>query len=193
MTATLRRFPAAIGLLFLGCLVFLSASPASAASLVDDYHQLVAQRQKLEAERKKYEAEQARLAAQQKSLLTLFFQCISRQKKDLWEEKVSQADAITKKIEEMRLKLPPLRKEIDKNRKELEKERQAIEARHTHKGPGTPYELDFRHYIKGLQDRYFHRLASELFPGYEAYIREMAAYNQFLKDSVGLCMGQKID
>lgn len=160
------------------------------AGLSEDYQELVQRRQTLEQDRKTHESRLAAMAGQIRSLNMVFFQCVSLKEKDFWEARINEANAAKDALEVQRKALAELRKNIDAARRNLETRRQEIEAAHTRKGPGTPYETEFREYMAALESDYFLPLQNRLFGGYEGYQKELQAYIDLLKDSVGRCMNR---
>jgi DNA repair exonuclease SbcCD ATPase subunit len=175
--------------LFALCFVFI-AGPAAAAQteLAAEYRRVVDKRQELERKRQEYEASLASLSSQIRSLNMVFFQCVSLKEKDFWEARINEANAAKDRLEAERKTLADLRKRIDAARKALEQRRRNIEASHVRKGPGTPYETEFRDYMAALESDYFQPLQNQLFEGYERYRRDVRSYIDLLKDSVGRCM-----
>ncbi|GBC60471.1 hypothetical protein DENIS_1424 [Desulfonema ishimotonii] len=168
-------------------------SPTSyAGTLADDYSTVVQRRYDLEAQRKGYEKQLGTLAARKKSLTLLFFQCVSQKNKDFWETKLAESNASNDELSANRLELIDLRNHLDQTRKGLEEKRLEIEKKHTAKGPGTPYETEFREYMQALETEYFTLLETDLFEGYKTYLSKIEAHIGFLKESVGTCMKRKI-
>ena len=162
--------------------------PAAAAELADDYRELVETRQALEQERRGYEADLATLGARIRSLNIVFFQCVTLAEKDFWEARIDEANAAKDRLEIERGALAEVRNRVDRARRDLETRRREIEAAHTRKGPGTPYETEFREYMAALENDYFAPLRRDLFRGYERYRENVQAYIDLLKDSVSRCM-----
>lgn len=183
------RMMAALGLLF----GFLCAAGPATAGLSEDYQELVQTRQELEQERRSQESRLEAMGKQIRTLNMLFFQCVTLKEKNFWEARINDANAAKDALEVKRQALAELRKEIDATRRNLETRRQEIEASHTRKGPGTPYESEFREYMAALESDYFSPLRNRLFGGYEAYEKDIRAYIGLLKDSVGRCMKRKPD
>jgi DNA repair exonuclease SbcCD ATPase subunit len=173
---------ALVGLLF-------AAIPAM-AGLSEDYQELVQTRQTLEQERQSHESRLETMGNQIRSLNMVFFQCVSLKEKDFWEARINEANAAKDALEVERKTLAELRKKIDAARRDLETRRREIEAAHTRKGPGTPYETEFREYMAALESDYFIPLQNQLFDGYEGYKKTLQAYIDLLKDSVGRCMNR---
>ncbi|MFP4308862.1 MAG: hypothetical protein ACLFRG_21695 [Desulfococcaceae bacterium] len=169
-----------------------TAIPAM-AGLSEDYQELVQTRQELEQERRNYESRLEAMGKQIRTLNMVFFQCATLKEKDFWEARINEANAAKNELEVERKALAKIRKEIDAARRDLEARRREIEASHLRKGPGTPYETEFRDYMAALQSDYFSPLRNRLFDGYEAYGKEVQAYIDLLKDSVGRCMNRKPD
>lgn len=159
-----------------------------AASLQEDYRAFEAQRQALEEKRRGIESRIAALSSQVKSLNMVFFQCVSPKEPDYWEDKIAEAKRIRDDLETERLEMSKLRKQINQDGKRLEMRRREIEETHTRKGPGTPYETDFRQYMAALSNEYFLPMESRLFAGYQKYLEGVENYVAFLKDSVSRCM-----
>lgn len=101
---------------------------------------------------------------------------------------MTEANDANTSLEKERLELADLRKKIGDIRSKKEEQRIEIEQKHTRKGPGTQYEIDFREYMDALQNEYYTILEQELFPGYESYTRHVNEYINFLKTTVGKCM-----
>lgn len=172
--------------------LFCGGIPAvHAGTLQEDYQALVQQRQVLENQRREYESRLQTLAGQVKSLTIVFFQCMTHKDKAYWEEKVARSKMIRNELETERKEIAQLRREINPVRQELEERRRAIEERHTRKGPGTPYETEFREYMEALRTEYFGTLTGELFAGYDTYAKEMTDYIEFLKTAIAPCMNRK--
>lgn len=169
-------------------LLGIALSAPATAGLAEDYRERVETRQSLEAERRRYEASLAALSAQIRSLNMVFFQCVSLKEKDFWEARINEANAAKDRLEAERQALAEVRDRVDRARQALETRRQEIEAAHTRKGPGTPYETDFREYMAALESDYFTPLREDLFQGYEKYQEGIRAYIELLKDSVSHCM-----
>ncbi|MFP4348048.1 MAG: hypothetical protein ACOC3W_08165 [Thermodesulfobacteriota bacterium] len=169
-------------------LVVLPAVHTFAASLQEDYQSFEAERQSLEETRRGYESRMTALASQVKSLNMIFFQCVSPKQPDYWEEKIAEAKRIRDDLEAERKELSKIRKSVNAEGRRLEQRRQEIEETHTRKGPGTPYETDFREYMAALSNEYFEPLETRLFAGYDAYLSGVEQYVAFLKESVGPCM-----
>lgn len=180
-------------ILILAAIAALIPASSKAGDLADDYRIVVERRQQLEDRRGEYEKQQNILGGRQKTLTILFYQCVSRRDRAYWEQKITQADESMKKLEGVRLDLDKLRDDIAKTRQGLEKRRQDIESRHTNKTAGTPYEAEFREYMAALEKDVFQRVEAELFPASQNYITEMNAYNDFLKESVSVCVKPKGD
>jgi len=169
-------------------LVLLPPVHSSAASLQEDYRAFEIQRQSLEETRRAYETRLTALASQVKSLNIVFFQCVSPKEPDYWEGKIAEVKQIRDDLETERKVLSTLRKQINKEARRLERRRQEIEKTHTRKGPGTPYEADFRKYMAELSEEYFQPLEDRLFAGYDAYLSGVDYYIEFLKQSVTPCL-----
>lgn len=174
------------------CVVFLAGpwinGAGAQSELAAEYQQLVTQRQKLEQKRREYEASIASLSSQIRSLNMVFFQCVSLKEKEFWETRINETNRAKDQLEVQRKELAVLRNRIDAARKTLEKRRREIEASHTRKGPGTPYETEFRTYMAALESDYFQPLQDQLFDGYEQYGQAVRSYIDLLKDSVSRCM-----
>jgi chromosome segregation ATPase len=169
--------------------LFCAAIPAM-AGLSEDYQALVQTRQTLEQERQNHESRLAAMGNQIRSLNMVFFQCVSIEEKDFWEARINEANTAKDALEAERKALAELRKTIDAARRDLETRRREIEASHTRKGPGTPYETEFREYMAALESDYFSPLQNQLFDGYQGYEKDLQAYINLLKDSVGRCMNR---
>jgi DNA repair exonuclease SbcCD ATPase subunit len=167
--------------------LFLLTGWAHAGTLQEDYQAMEARRQELENKRNGYEDQLKTLTSQQKSLTLIFYQCISQKDRDYWEAKLSEAQKTIEEMEAERLQIKEIRKRIDGIRQEMEKRRLEIENSHTNKGPGTPYETEFRVYMGNLEENYFKALENELFTAYIGILDRMEAYNLFLKESVSHC------
>lgn len=169
-------------------LCILTALPAFAASLQEDYRAFEIQRQSLEEKRRGYESRIAALSSQVKSLNMIFFQCVSPKEPDYWEAKIAEVKRIRDDLETERKVLSTLRKQVNEVGRRLERRRQEIEETHTRKGPGTPYEADFRRYMADLSEAYFQPMENRLFAGYDAYLSGVDYYIEYLKESVGPCL-----
>ncbi|MEE4355227.1 MAG: hypothetical protein V2I97_02090 [Desulfococcaceae bacterium] len=163
-----------------------------AGTLAEDYNALVSKRVELEDVRKKHESRLSTLSSQKKSLTIVFYKCVSGEDKEFWEKKLNESEETTAQLEAERKELAELRQHVSRIRRDLEKRRVSIEENHKNKGPGTPYETEFRAYMAALQKDYFDLLTGELFKGYEAYLAHLEAYNASLKESVGKCMKREI-
>ena len=168
--------------------VLLPTDHSSAASLQEDYRAFEARRQSLEETRRGYETRLATLASQVKSLNIVFFQCVSPKEPDYWEGKIAEVKRIRDDLETERKVLSTLRKQVNEVGRRLEQRRQEIEETHTRKGPGTPYEADFRRYMADLSEEYFQPMENRLFAGYDAYLSGVDYYIEYLKESVGPCL-----
>jgi len=177
-------------LVFLTLCCFFVNKPF-AGTLSEDYNALVSQRMELEEIRKQHENRFSVLSAQKKSLTLVFFQCVSRNDREFWESKMAEAEAGIAKLEAEKKKLVDLIEQTATVRRDLEKKRVDIENRHSSKAPGTPYETEFREYMKSLETEYFTLLKNDLFTGYVAYLSHLEDYNSFLRDAVGRCMKRK--
>ncbi len=164
------------------------ASFAFAGPLQDEYKVLEQKRVELEQKRKNYETRLNSLIHKKKSITMVFYQCISKKDKAYWEENLTMAQKKLDNMENERATLVTLRKKLNKIRKKLENERVDIEARHTFKGPGSPYETEFRKYMKKLESEYFALLEKELFPGYNSYLTKLENYISFLKKTIKPCI-----
>ncbi len=171
-------------------LIFGFASFVFAGFLQDEYKVLEQKRSEFEKQRKNYETRLNSLIHKKKSITMVFYQCISKKDKAYWEKKLAKAQEKLDDMENDRSSLVNLRKKLNKIRKNLENERLDIEARHTFKGPGTPYETEFREYMKKLESEYFSPLEKELFPGYNSYLSKLEDYILFLKQTIKPCLKQ---
>ncbi len=163
-----------------------------AGALAEDYNEQILQRQELENRRRDYENRLTALASQNKNLTMVFYQCISRKEKDLWEARLDKSAKAKEQMETHRLAIAEIRKRLGDIRQQLEQKRLDIESAYTDKGPGSEYETAFRAYMKELDETYFQALSGELFREYDVYFSEMEAHIAFLKECVGQCMKRKL-
>lgn len=170
-----------------GLLLFFLALTAQAGSLRDDYRAFVMKRQSLEKARSEYVGKIKGLTREQRRLTFSLYKCVTTKRGEEWAALLEEAQAQSDRLEEERVAVNAIRKSIDSVRRSLEEQRVQIEKSHRRKGEGTPYETAFRQYMDDLEKTYFDRIKTELFAGYDAYIRHINAHIAYLKDAVARC------
>lgn len=189
------------GIMTLG--IFLAAAAVSGAgTLQEDYREVVEKRQTLEKERAEYERRQQALSSDLQQITKDLNHCIYETRmralekrkhkiyeswRTIWESRLKEAEIARRSAEEVRRSLTQLWRELSEVRGKFEALRQEIENRHTRKGPGTPYEEEFRGYMASLESNYFDRIENELFAGYDEYLNGARGYLRLLSNSLEMC------
>lgn len=189
------------GVVVLG-VVLAIVSVSVAGTLQEDYQKVVAKRQALEQERRDYEQRQQALSSELQQVTKDLNDCIYETRmralkkrkhkiyeswRTIWESRLKEAEVARRSAEEVRRSLTQLWRDLSKVREKFEALRQEIENRHTYKGPGTPYEEEFRSYMESMENNYFDRVENELFAGYDEYLNGARGYLRLLANSLKMC------
>ena len=167
-----------------------AVSSCYAASLREDYRQMVVERQVLEKERRQHEAASRKLSAKRRKLHSELMQCISATWVPELEDSFRVVHNMRNELEEDRTALIRLREQLDIVRKEMEEIRAAIEAKYRKKSRSANYENEFRQYMAVLKEQYFKRMEIELFTGYREYLVKVEQYLQIIGTCIHECRGE---
>ncbi len=172
-------------MVFVSLLVF--ALNTGAGSLREDYRKSVIRRQQIEKIRSRYETDLRTLSSERHKLNLVLYKCVSKNRGDGWESRLEEEGETRDLLEAERFKLVGLRKDLDNERRKFEEMRVAIEGKYKGKRRGKEYEAEFREYMELMDEKYFTRVETELFNGYETYLSGVKNYLEFLKKSVAEC------
>ncbi len=173
-----------------------------AGSLQEDYQVVVKKRRDLEKKRMDYERRLEAVSAEMRQVTKELNDCIYKTRmralekrkhkiyeswRNIWESRLKEAEMARRSAEEVRRSLKQLWRDLSDTRKRFEERRQKIENQHTYKGPGTPYEREFRAYMADMETAYFDRIEKELFAGYDEYLKGARGYVKLLTNSLQMC------
>ena len=167
--------------------IMFFAHAADGGSLREDYGKFVRKRQQLEKQRRQFEVKIKALKLEQRKLSLELYKCVTKKQEDFWTNRLNEVQVESDKLESRRLALAPLRKDLNSVRQKVENVRVEVERRHRKKTKGSNYEIEFRQYMKDLDEQYLMRIETELFSGYQEYFSEIENHISFLKNSVGQC------
>ncbi len=201
----MRIVPTLLCLTF--CAVAVALPPVHAATLQEEYRALENRREKLEKQRRDYEERLKLLTEHLDDVAENLNDCVYKTRLEtlklkeqriyqnwrlIWESRLKEAEVARKTTEEERRKLIQLWRELGEVRRKFEQRRMEIERTHTHKGPGSAYEQEFRQYMENMRTAYLDRIKNQLFQGYEDYLNGAEGYLMFLKGSLELCLSNKM-
>jgi len=129
--------------------------------------------------------------SRQRKLALELYRCVTGRQSDFWTGKLKESQDKSDVLEKKRVEINRLRQALDSVRKETEARRVEIERRHRQKVPGSDYEIEFRAYMKSLNDDYFHKIENDLFTGYADLKSGIEALNEFLNFSILQCTAPK--
>ena len=175
-----------------GLLSFVpSASASSCSWQVDDYPRFEEKLNLLEKQTGMYEEIRKILEKDRESGEKKYGICISNASKkwmETWKYMTNDAETARKKIEKYNDGLKKFNNYLKDVNNKLEKKRSDIE--NSHKIKNEEYRKKIRDYMCEMETKYFHRLKTELFSGYEKYIDCMKPYNDFISAAAKDCQNK---